>query len=133
MRPVKSVAFFNRIFPLRLLLVAAFALQLQAANCFGEGPQQSQMRDVKLADLPKVAQDTLRLIEQGGPFPYQRDGIVFGNFERQLPVKQRGYYHEYTVPTPGSRDRGTRRIVAGRAGEYYYTGDHYKTFRRIRE
>jgi len=78
----------------------------------------------------------LRLIEQGGPFPYPRkDGSIFGNFERRLPLQARGYYREYTVPTPGRRDRGARRIVAGQIarGEYYYTDDHYRSFRRIRE
>ena len=66
-------------------------------------------------------------------FPYPKDGIVFGNREGRLPRAQRGYYHEYTVPTPGSRDRGARRIVAGKAGDLYYSDDHYRTFRRIRE
>jgi ribonuclease T1 len=88
---------------------------------------------VALADLPLQAHDTLALIKKGGPFPYKRDGVVFHNFERRLPVRERGYYREYTVPTPGIRDRGARRIVAGRDGEFYYTGDHYRTFRRIRE
>jgi ribonuclease T1 len=73
------------------------------------------------------------LIKQGGPFPHKRDGVVFGNRERRLPYGPRGYYREYTVPTPGARDRGARRIVAGTRGEYYYTDDHYNTFRRIRE
>jgi ribonuclease T1 len=116
-----------------LLLLAAITLQLTAPPCFARGPQQGQIREVKLAELPKEARDTLALIKKGGPFPYQKDGAVFGNFERQLPVKQRGYYHEYTVPTPRSRDRGARRMVTGRGGEYYYSDDHYKTFRRIRE
>jgi ribonuclease T1 len=97
---------------------------------------------VHLADLPPEAKRTLRLIQRGGPFPYPRkDGSSFGNFEKRLPVQVRGYYHEYTVPTPGSRDRGPRRIIAGEgrhgdvatSGEYYYTDDHYRTFRRIRE
>jgi ribonuclease T1 len=96
----------------------------------------------KLADLPPEAQHTLRLIQRGGPFPYPRkDGSTFGNFEKRLPQQARGYYREYTVPTPGSRDRGARRIVAGEgragnvatSGEYYYTDDHYRSFRRIRE
>jgi ribonuclease T1 len=73
------------------------------------------------------------LIHRGGPFPYERDGVVFGNFERALPARERGYYHEYTVATPGIPHRGARRIVAGRGGELYYTDDHYRTFRRIRE
>ena len=133
MRLFRSFAFFARINRLWLLLLAAFTLQLYAADCFARDTRQNQIREVKLADLPKEARDTLVLIKKGGPYPYQRDGIIFGNFERQLPIKQRGYYHEYTVPTPKSRDRGRRRIVTGRSGEYYYSDDHYETFRRIRE
>jgi ribonuclease T1 len=133
MKAFQSRVFFSRISLLWLLLLAAFVQQWHQWNCFAAGPQQNQVHEVKLADLPREAQDTVRLIKKGGPFPYQKDGIVFGNFERQLPIKQRGYYHEYTVPTPRSRDRGARRIVAGRSAEYYYTDDHYKTFRRIRE
>jgi ribonuclease T1 len=94
---------------------------------------RSTVQDTAVADLPKEAGKTLDLIKEGGPFPYPRDGAVFGNFERRLPLKERGYYREYTVPTPRSRDRGPRRIVAGRNDEYYYTGDHYRTFHRIRE
>jgi ribonuclease T1 len=75
----------------------------------------------------------LRAIKQGGPFAYPRDGVVFGNFERVLPKQARGYYHEYTVKTPGVHNRGTRRIIAGSTGEYYYSADHYQTFKRIRE
>ncbi len=82
--------------------------------------------------LPREAQATLALIEQGGPFPTPKDGTVFGNFEKRLPMRERGYYREYTVPTPGSRGRGTRRMIAGKGGEFYYTDDHYRTFRRIR-
>ncbi len=132
MRRLGSFAFFVRI-TLSLLLLAAVALQLYAADCFARDTGENQIREVKLADLPKEARDTLTLIKKGGPYPYQRDGVVFSNFERQLPIKQRGYYHEYTVPTPKSRDRGARRIVTGRNGEYYYSDDHYETFRRIRE
>ncbi len=91
---------------------------------------------VRLADLPPEAAATLQLIERGGPFPYPRkDGSVFGNFEKRLPLQARGYYREYTVPTPGSRTRGTRRIIAGQvtASEYYYTPDHYRSFSRIRQ
>lgn len=87
--------------------------------------------EIVLEDLPREARRTLDLIRTGGPFPYGRDGTVFGNRERLLPAHERGYYREYTVVTPGSRDRGARRIVAG--GEYYYTDDHYDSFRRIRE
>ena len=88
---------------------------------------------VLLADLPREARQTLALIKDGGPFPYSRDGVVFGNYEKRLPLRQRGYYREYTVKTPGRHDRGARRIVTGRGNEYYYTDDHYRSFRRIRE
>lgn len=96
---------------------------------------------IELRDLPREALDTLRLIKRSGPYPYQRDGVVFGNFERKLPRQKRGYYTEYTVRTPGVRTRGARRIIAGkgRTGnpatscEYYYTADHYQSFSRIRE
>jgi ribonuclease T1 len=88
---------------------------------------------IALAELPPEARATLALIRQSGPFPYQRDGVVFGNFERRLPIRERGYYREYTVPTPGLSHRGARRIVAGRQGELYYTADHYRSFRRIVE
>lgn len=81
--------------------------------------------------LPPEARDTLALIAQGGPFPFSRDGIEFQNRERLLPRKPRGYYREYTVITPGSRDRGARRIVVGSAGETYYTKDHYESFVQV--
>jgi ribonuclease T1 len=88
---------------------------------------------VAIADLPPEARSTLALIRKGGPFPYRNDGMTFGNRERRLPQREHGYYREYTVPTPGASDRGARRIVAGRNAEYYYTDDHYDSFRRIRE
>lgn len=83
--------------------------------------------------LPPEARHALELIQAGGPYPFERDGVVFGNRERQLPSRGRGYYREYTVATPGVNHRGARRIVAGRGGERYYTDDHYRSFRRIRE
>ncbi|MYT71696.1 ribonuclease [Streptomyces sp. cg28] len=85
--------------------------------------------DICYSDLPSQAHDTLDLIEAGGPFPYSQDGTVFQNREGVLPSQSTGYYHEYTVITPGSSDRGARRIVTGEASqEDYYTADHYATF-----
>jgi guanyl-specific ribonuclease Sa len=85
------------------------------------------------AFLPSEAVATLDLIARGGPYPYERDGTVFQNREQRLPAQPRGYYREYTVPTPGSRDRGARRIVTG--GDppevFYYTDDHYRSFREV--
>jgi ribonuclease T1 len=81
--------------------------------------------------LPPQAGDTLRLIDEGGPFPYPQDGEVFQNREGVLPSEPRDYYHEYTVTTPGSPDRGARRIVTARSGTDYYTSDHYATFDAI--
>ncbi|WP_242532410.1 ribonuclease domain-containing protein [Nocardioides sp. S5] len=87
---------------------------------------------VGLSDLPPEAARTVELIETGGPFPEpEHDGGVFGNREELLPDRPRGYYREYTVPTPGSYDRGARRIVAGSPGEYYWTDDHYSSFARV--
>ncbi|MGG6461569.1 ribonuclease domain-containing protein [Solilutibacter silvestris] len=85
------------------------------------------------AGLPPEARDTLRLIAQGGPFPYRQDGVVFGNREGRLPDHPYGYYHEYTVVTPGAPTRGTRRIITGGTPPqvWYYTDDHYRSFRRI--
>jgi len=117
----------------------ALAQDTHAADRFalGERPQAapgaSTQHEILVGNLPKEARATLALVKQGGPFPYRKDGSTFGNREKHLPVKARGYYREYTVPTPGARDRGARRIVAGRDGEYYYTDDHYNSFRRIRE
>ncbi len=96
---------------------------------------------VAATSLPQEAQKTLALIKSGGPFPYTKDGTVFGNYERILPRQKRGYYTEYTVRTPGLKNRGPKRIIAGQgktgdpatSGEYWYTADHYKTFRRIVE
>jgi ribonuclease T1 len=86
---------------------------------------------VSTSSLPAEARQTLALIDSGGPFPYDQDGVVFGNREGLLPDHPTGYYHEYTVPTPGSPDRGARRIITGSAGEVYYTDDHYRSFERI--
>lgn len=110
-----------------------FALWLGlSVNTFANG-----IADISVHDLPKEAQQTLVLIKRGGPFPYEKDGSTFGNFEKILPKKQRGYYREYTVKTPYARNRGARRIVAGGEPpyfrEFYYTADHYASFKRIKE
>lgn len=90
---------------------------------------------IALAQLPREAVSTLNLIAVGGPYPYDKDGVVFGNRERLLPAHRRGYYHEYTVPTPRAHDRGARRIVCGgplkRTDNCYYSDDHYTSFNRI--
>ena len=93
----------------------------------------SRLAEVKASQLPREARDTLALIARGGPYPYSRDGVVYSNFEKILPARPSGYYHEYTVPTPGSSDRGARRIVEGQQGDSYYTDDHYASFRFILE
>lgn len=98
--------------------------------------RQSQQSVVQLSGLPSQAQDVYRRIASGGPFAYEKDGIVFGNRERSLPRRPRGFYREYTVPTPGARDRGPRRIVCGgkdlrRPETCFYTQDHYNTFYQI--
>ena len=98
-----------------------------------EAPTEAVLAEVTVAELPGEARETISLIRKSGPFPFPRDGVVFGNFEERLPARARGYYREYTVRTPGAKDRGARRIVAGRGGELYYTDDHYNSFRRITE
>jgi ribonuclease T1 len=95
--------------------------------------EQAGVAVISVGELPAEARNTLRAIKQGGPFAFPRDGVVFNNFERDLPEHQRGYYHEYTVITPGMNNRGIRRIISGENGEYYYTADHYQTFKLILE
>lgn len=114
----------------RLIVVFCALLALSGA-ALAQGP--APIGDIAVAALPREAHATLALIKAGGPFPYAKDGSTFGNRERLLPPRSRGYYREYTVPTPGARDRGARRIVAGASGDYYYSDDHYNSFRRIRE
>lgn len=101
------------------------------------GEQDSEEQDsgglpvVAESDLPAEARDTLALIDQGGPFPYEEDGTVFQNREGILPDREEGYYREHTVETPGSDDRGARRIVTGSSAEFYWTDDHYASFSQI--
>jgi ribonuclease T1 len=139
------------MFNVRLFLIVALALPIlsisyapvradreagRAVLAYSVGKTQGHsagLPTVSVSDLPSEARDALALIKKGGPFPYPRDGIFFGNREGRLPAQPRGYYKEFTVKTPGSRDRGARRIVSGSGGEFYYTDDHYKTFRLIKE
>jgi len=120
--------------------IAAIALSLfvavtLAATAHAEAAPEV-LPDVALVDLPREAQALYVRIGKGGPFGYDRDGVVFGNREKLLPARKRGYYHEYTVPTPGAKDRGARRMVCGgrktAPDACYYSDDHYRSFRRIR-
>lgn len=115
---------------LRLWMLAAL-LWLPSGQA--EPVMQSGLPVIAVAELPAEARDALHAIKQGGPFAYERDGVVFKNYERILPQQPRGYYHEYTVKTPGASNRGARRIVCGEPVECYYSADHYQTFKRIRE
>ena len=114
-------------------LLLGFLCLVSQACARSDAPGAPAIREIPAAELPAEARHTIALIRKGGPFPHERDGVVFGNFEKRLPMQARGYYREYTVRTPGAKNRGARRIVAGRGGELYYTGDHYRSFRRIKE
>jgi ribonuclease T1 len=103
---------------------------LDPAHTSGES-RFSDLGPVTVGELPPEAVETLDLIFAGGPFPFRRDDSVFQNREGLLPDRERGYYREYTVITPGEDDRGARRIVAGAGGDLYYTSDHYQSFREI--
>jgi ribonuclease T1 len=121
------------------ILMAAALLGAPQAQAWSwkDTPAAGSPATVRLGELPRQGQETYELIRAGGPFPYDKDGTVFGNRERLLPIEKRGYYREYTVKTPGSRDRGARRIVCGGPARTphacYYTADHYASFRKIVE
>jgi ribonuclease T1 len=137
------------------ILVLAFSTPAAARGDIPQSPTQTYTNssEIRVAELPHEARETLQLIRRGGPYPHERDGITFGNYEKLLPAAPRGHYREYTVMTPGVRHRGARRIVVGcerqrqaspppgplrlvhcrDGGEFYYTADHYRTFRRIVE
>ncbi len=117
----------------RRVAAALLAVSLLACDGSVADTAAGAIPEVAFGELPEQARQTIALIRKGGPFPYRRNGVVFGNFEEKLPARTRGYYREYTVRTPGAKDRGARRIVAGRGGELYYTDDHYNSFRRIKE
>lgn len=115
---------------LALFLAAVAPLPAQPQD---RGTPHPAIPVIRESNLPPEARETLALIRAGGPLPHARDGSVFGNREGLLPPAARGTYREYTVMTPGRRDRGPRRIVAVRRAEFYYTEDHYRSFRRIIE
>lgn len=121
---------------LLLAIVLLQGLVVSPVQAREPAPARHGFEEVALDDLPVQVARTLALIRAGGPFPYRKDGTVFGNRERILPPRPRGHYTEYTVPTPRARNRGARRIVAAgeptRTDEFYYTDDHYQSFRRIR-
>lgn len=129
----------SRAFRIVLIAVAAFAVLTwwsahREIAPGGPGPVATTASTAIYPPfVPPEAIETLQAIDRGGPFPYSRDGVVFQNRERRLPERPRGYYHEYTVPTPGENDRGARRLVTG--GDppevYYYSDDHYRSFRKV--
>jgi ribonuclease T1 len=129
--------FMSRVFRIALIALAAFAVLTWWSGHREAAPGGPAATAAPAAGypsfLPHEAVATLQAIERGGPFPYPRDGVVFQNRERLLPERPRGYYHEYTVPTPGEDDRGARRLVTG--GDppevYYYSDDHYRSFRKV--
>ena len=105
--------------------------QLAGGGSSAVADRESGLQTISVSALPPEAAETLARIDAGGPFRYAQDGGTFGNFEGLLPDRDRGYYQEFTVETPGSDDRGARRIVAGLEGELYWTADHYSSFERI--
>ena len=120
-----------------ILVVALLVVFLRPLEAEPSGPAStdpdSGLPVVALATLPVDARETVALIDRDGPFPYAKDGAVFGNRERLLPARPNGFYREYTVPTPGEDDRGARRIVTGDdGGQLFYTADHYASFVRVR-
>lgn len=113
-----------------LALIAIIAL-LVIGYVVKEADSGHSIKTVAASALPSQARQTITEIKSGGPFPYREDGEVFQNREHLLPHEASGYYHEYTVPTPGADTRGARRIIAGKNGEFYYTSNHYKSFQRV--
>ena len=116
-------------------LAGALLLGTLVATSWSSLAREAPASIIRVASLPPEARTTFERIGAGGPFPYSRDGVVFGNREHMLPAKAYGYYHEYTVSTPGASTRGARRIVCGGApravSECYYSDDHYRSFRKI--
>lgn len=117
------------------LVLASAMLGLTGVPASSLAREMAPTETVALNQLPPQGITTYQRILQGGPFPFEKDGVVFGNRERLLPAEKRGYYREYTVPTPGASHRGARRIVCGGSATTpdacFYTADHYASFRRI--
>lgn len=136
MSRVAALKFALTSFLLAAALTGTGLVQARQSSQDGSSAE-SRSAVISAAELPKAGQVTYGLIRAGGPFPFEKDGMVFGNRERQLPTERRGFYREYTVTTPGSRDRGARRIVCGGPARAphacYYTADHYASFRKIVE
>lgn len=124
--------YLSLLFAALLFTLISFGNLFQSVEASPNGTLIAQIPVVNIQKLPPEAKKTLDLIKKGGPFPYDRDGIVFRNREKILPLAPTGYYREYTVPTPGIRNRGARRIVTGKKREAYYTQDHYQSFYRIK-
>jgi ribonuclease T1 len=121
---------------IKLVLTGLLSIAVLSSNLVqAREPAASRVMAMSVTELPRQGVETYRLIRQGGPFPHEKDGVVFGNRERLLPGHKRGYYREYTVATPGAHDRGAQRIVCGgpprTPDACYYTADHYASFRRI--
>src|SRR5579862_6324646 len=110
---------FAALFACLTITFAAIAFLFAPGESAARNEAFHETPEIAYAALPREAQQTLQTVKRGGPFPFERDGAIFGNYERRLPQRNRGYYHEYTVPTPGVRSRGARRIIAGAAAEYY--------------
>jgi ribonuclease T1 len=128
MKPImKSV---TSIFTCSLLLWASNFGSLQL-NAIARTPADRNIPIVSIDRLPIEAKQTIETIERGGPFPYSKDGTIFGNRERRLPMAPRGTYREYTVKTPGATNRGARRIITAPQRVYYYTGNHYRSFSQV--
>ena len=121
----------------RAAILAIFAFVACLASPLATTKTSSAPAEIRIDALPAEAHEALERIRTGGHLPYERDGVVFGNRERLLPERAHGYYHEYTVKTPGVHSRGARRIVCGGAitstSECYYSDDHYRSFKRIRQ
>ena len=129
MRMVSARFILHYLFALFAMLLALASAQTHAYAFKSNNDREMQV--IAVSALPPEGRETLHLIKQGGPFLYARDGVIFSNFEKRLPKRGRGYYREFTVKTPGVRNRGARRIVCGQPVECYYSADHYQTFRRI--